>query len=600
MPPRRRAARDRSTGAPRDRILIVDDEDVFRAGLVKILSGDGHDCVEASNASEARERLRTEAGIVAVLCDIQMPGESGIELLKGIASDFPDLAVVMVTAVDDPATAEVAIEIGAYGYVVKPFDRNEIRINLLSALKRREVEARRKEYIRSLEEKVMRMKAVIDVRERFETSEAQTWIRPEETIDRLSRAVSLRDEETGSHIERMSRYSAMLAQKVSFAGASTEDVRLASALHDVGKIGVPDSILLKPGALDPDEYALMQRHAQLGYRLLNGSASDLLKLGGLVALSHHEWWDGSGYPQGLHGDEIPELARIAAVSDVFDALTSDRVYRPAMAFEDAIDIIIDLRGRQFEPRLSDAFLSSIDEVRAIRDANPDVEAHGVSPIRVLVVDDNTMVAESLVRLLGDKEGVEVLGRAASLAEARALAAAHEPDVILMDFELPDGDGAAATREIKMVTPSAKVVMLTARTDEDDLVRAIAAGCSGFVAKHHGAETLVRAIRSAHQGEAVISSERLPALLERLRPTHRGLSATLTPREIEILGLIASGLDDDAIAQRISVSPETVRTHVQNVLYKLQVHSKLEAVATAAREGVIDHRWWRSSSTAWDG
>jgi response regulator RpfG family c-di-GMP phosphodiesterase/DNA-binding CsgD family transcriptional regulator len=387
----------------------------------------------------------------------------------------------------------------------------------------------------------------------------------------------------------MSRYSAMLAEKVRFAGASREDVRLASALHDVGKIGVPDSILLKPGALDPDEYAVMQRHAQLGFRLLNGSASDLLQLGSVVALNHHEWWDGNGYPQGLRGDEIPELARIAAVSDVFDALTSDRVYRPAMPFDDAIEIMVSLRGRQFEPRLSDAFLSSMDEVRLIRDANPDVEAHGGAPIRVLVVDDRTMLAESLVRLLGDEEGIVVLGRAASLAEARALVAAQEPDVILMDFELPDGDGAAGTREIKMVTPSAKVIMLTADTDEDALVRAIAAGCSGFVDKREDPETLVSAVRSAHQGEAVISPERLPALLERLRPTRRGLTATLTPREIEILGLVASGLSDDAIAQRIFVSPVTVRNHVQNVLFKLQVHSKLEAVATAAREGVIDHR-----------
>lgn len=596
MPHRRSGTRDGPPGTSPTKILIVDDDDAFRRGLARILSGDGYDCMEASSTSEARDRLRAEAGIAAALCDIRMPGESGIELLKGLASDFPDVAVVMITGLDDPETAEVALEIGAYGYVVKPFDRNEIRINLASALKRREIEARRKDHVRSLEQKIMRMKAVIDVRERFETSGKHAWIRPQETIDRLSRAVSLRDEETGSHIQRMSRYSAMLAEKIGFTGASTEDVRLASALHDVGKIGVPDSILLKPGPLDPDEYAVMQRHAQLGYRLLNGSASELLHLGGIVALNHHEWWDGSGYPQGLHGDEIPELARIAAVSDVFDALTSDRVYRPALPLQEAIEIMVTLRGRQFEPRLSDAFLSSMDEVRSIRNANPDPRAHGASPIRVLVVDGHMILGESLIRLLSDREGIEVLGRAATLAEARASVAAHEPDVILMDFELPDADGAAATREIKMVAPSVKVVMLTGRTDEEALVRAIAAGCSGFVAKYHGAETLARAIRSAHEGEAVISSERLPALLQRLRPTRRGLSATLTRREVEILGLVASGLCNDRIAQRIRVSPETVRNHVQNVLYKLQVHSKLEAVATAAREGLIDHLWWSFPST----
>ncbi|HEY8199773.1 MAG TPA: HD domain-containing phosphohydrolase, partial [Actinomycetota bacterium] len=358
---------------------------------------------------------------------------------------------------------------------------------------------------------------------------------------------------------------------------------MASALHDAGKIGIPDGILLKPGPLDAEEYAIMQRHAQIGYRLLAGSASPLIELGAIVALNHHERWDGAGYPRGLRDGEIPEIARIAAVCDVFDALTSNRVYRPAMPFEKAIEIMIDLRGRHFETRLCDAFLDSMDDVRAIRNDFPDPREED---IRVLIVDDHEMFAESMIRLLVSHGGIKVVARAGSRAEARKLATAHEPDVILMDYELPDGTGATTTEEIKLLMPSAKVVMLTGRTDDEVLVRAITAGCSGFVTKQEAAEKVVHAIRSVHAGEALVSLERLPALLEQLRPTHRGLGAALTPREVEVLRLVAQGRSNKDIAGELGLSRDTLRNHVQSILDKLQAPSKLQAVATAAREGIL--------------
>ena len=173
-----------------------------------------------------------------------------------------------------------------------------------------------------------------------------------------------------------------------------------------------------------------------------------------------------------------------------------------------------------------------------------------------------------------------------MAAARQAAATYEPDVVLMDFELPDGDGAEATEQIKRYAPEVKVVMLTARTDQAALVRALAAGCSGFVTKGESLDRLVAAIHSAHAGEAVTSETELAPLLAELRATQRGLGATLTAREVEVLELVAAGLPNRAIGEQLYLSVHTIRNHVQRILEKLQVHSKLEAVAVGVREGVV--------------
>jgi DNA-binding NarL/FixJ family response regulator len=302
-------------------------------------------------------------------------------------------------------------------------------------------------------------------------------------------------------------------------------------------------------------------------------------------LTHHEWWDGNGYPKGLRGTEIPEESRIAAITDVFDALTSNRVYRPRMSFDAAISIMRDLRGRQFEPRLLDAFFASMTDVASIRDAYPDLD-EAQSRIRILVVDDHDIFAHSLVRLLGIKPELKVVGTAGSVSEAVVAALAYVPDVILMDFELPDGDGPQATEQIKALLPAVKVIMLTARTDEQSLVDAIAAGCSGFVKKDEPIDVLLDAIVAANEGETIVAPTLLAPLLRQLRPTNRGLGADVTPRELEVLQLMAVGLVNKAIALQLGLRLNTVRNHVKNILYKLQAHSKLEAVATAVREGVI--------------
>jgi DNA-binding NarL/FixJ family response regulator len=200
------------------------------------------------------------------------------------------------------------------------------------------------------------------------------------------------------------------------------------------------------------------------------------------------------------------------------------------------------------------------------------------PTKVLIVDDHEIFLQSLVRLLADEPSIEVVGTATSAAAVEQAVMAYEPDVILMDFELPDSDGATATEAVKALLPTTKVVMLTGRTDRDALVRAIAAGCSGFVAKTEGVEKLVSAIGSAHAGETQLLGDR--------RPSHGGPGTDLGDREVEVLRLVAAGMPNRAIAHQLHISLNTVRNQVQNVLNKLRVHSKLEAVAVAVREGVI--------------
>ena len=200
----------------------------------------------------------------------------------------------------------------------------------------------------------------------LERSERDLRVSREETIRRLSYAAEFRDEETGRHIERMSHYCALLGRKLRLDPDRCELLRIASPLHDIGKIAIPDRILLKPGKLNHEEYAIMKQHAEIGYRLLSGSDEELLELAALLARTHHERVDGTGYPRGLTGDAIPIEGRIAAVADVFDALTSDRVYRPALSVEEAIEFMRGERGAHFDAEIFDLFLASLDEILSIR------------------------------------------------------------------------------------------------------------------------------------------------------------------------------------------------------------------------------------------
>ncbi|MFL5953635.1 MAG: HD domain-containing phosphohydrolase [Gaiellaceae bacterium] len=334
------------------RVLIVDDDDAFRRILSRILTRHGYTCVEAASATEAE--VTFAAGPFAlVLCDITMPGGSGLGLIRGLLTQAPDTAVVMVTGVDDPDVAEDALLLGAFGFLVKPFGSSELLIAVRNALIRRHLEATARAHSESLER-------LVQVRTE------ELVVSRDETIDRLARAIAIRDGETGAHVERMGRYCWLCATQLGLTAERCDLIRAASPLHDVGKIGIPDRILRKPGRLTPEERAEIQEHAELGRTILGGSASEVLELAATIAYTHHERVDGLGYPQGLVGQAIPLEGRIAAVADVFDALTSDRAYRRALSIDEAVGMITKERGTHFDADVFDAFMECIPHAERVR------------------------------------------------------------------------------------------------------------------------------------------------------------------------------------------------------------------------------------------
>ncbi|HEV2756305.1 MAG TPA: HD domain-containing phosphohydrolase [Actinomycetota bacterium] len=348
-------------------VLLVDDEESFRAMLGRLLERAGYSCSAAADAPQARDALRHRS-FDLVLADVDMPGTSGLDLAREIRTDYPDTAVVMVTGIDDTRVARAALELGAYGYVVKPFEANEILVEVASALRRRALE---------IENRAHRERLELMVRERtgelwsaigkLEVAGKELRLAQEDTVERLSIAAEFRDDETARHVQRMSRYSALLASRSGEDAERAELVRIASVMHDVGKIGIPDSILLKPGKLTPEERRIMEQHSEIGYRILSGSRSEVLSLAATIAWTHHERVDGTGYPRKLAGDAIPLEGRIAAIADVFDALTSHKVYKKAFPLGQAVDIMREGRGSHFDADLLDLFLDAIDEVIRIKE-----------------------------------------------------------------------------------------------------------------------------------------------------------------------------------------------------------------------------------------
>jgi putative two-component system response regulator len=346
------------------RILIVDDEPQVREVLRRMVERDGHVVHEAEDASSALRDIK-EQTFDLVLCDVNMPGGSGLDLARAILSDEQDMAVVMVTGEDSRILARVALDAGAYGYLIKPFRPSEVMINIDNALRRRalEIEARiqREDLVRTLNDRskelgmTLRQVAVGDARlqESFE-----------QIIHRLALAAELKDEETAQHVERMSRYSGLIAQRMGYGEERTKSMVLAARMHDVGKIGVTDRVLRKRGALTDAEWAIMKGHPAMGFRMLAGTGIEILDLAADVARSHHEWFDGSGYPEGLSGTDIPEVGRIAAVADAFDALTTARPYRAALPIEKAVEIMQGEKGH-FDPDILAVFLDVLPDAAAI-------------------------------------------------------------------------------------------------------------------------------------------------------------------------------------------------------------------------------------------
>jgi len=347
------------------RILVVDDEPHMREFISRLARNEGYICTTAADGQEASELL-ADIPFELLICDIAMPGKNGLELLQEINAEPHDLAVIMVTAKDDRQTAMETLDMGAYGYVIKPFLCNELVINIANALRRRELEIAHRHHQEELEKQV-----------RVRTQELQHS--QQETIYRLAKAAEFRDNETARHTIRVGLFCQILA---SMAGEGTTTVRLirdAAPLHDIGKIGIPDTILLKPGELTPEEYRTMQQHSELGYRILADSNSPLLIMGAVIALTHHEKFDGSGYPNGLAGENIPMVGRITAICDVFDAITSRRVYKKKAPVQEAISYLKEEQGRHFDPLLVDYFFASLPEILAVQQENSDEAERYMAP-----------------------------------------------------------------------------------------------------------------------------------------------------------------------------------------------------------------------------
>lgn len=348
-------------------VLIVDDEEVMQTLLTHVLRAAGyHNLMTASSVAEARCALSVHE-VDLVMTDMQMPESSGLELLQHIRDSMPGTATLMVTGTDDPDIAEQTLAMGAYGYIIKPFRHTDVVIAVGNALRRQSLERENRVYRERLEETVRARTAELwGAVVRLESAEKSLRTSRRETIERLALAGEFRDEETGSHVARMSWYCEILARGCADE-ALRNDIREASCLHDVGKIGISDDILLKAGPLSVEERSIMQEHTEIGHCILRGSDSPLLELAAQIALTHHERYDGTGYPRGVRGDAIPLAGRIAAIADVFDALTSDRVYRPRFQLVEAIEMMKKEASRHFDPTLLSVFWDRLPEVLSIQD-----------------------------------------------------------------------------------------------------------------------------------------------------------------------------------------------------------------------------------------
>ena len=352
-------------------ILVVEDDEQIRAALASLLTDNGYDCCAVDDIVQARDFL-AEDEFALVLTDIELPGMSGLGLVMEVVQDYPDSAVFMITGLDDPSQVNNALELGAYGYMVRPLDHNEVLINVADALRRRSVDLEHRRRLDKLEQ--LAQVRTDDLREAVaKLRHVETELRNsrEETIERLSIAAEFRDNETIKHIKRMSGYCEILARGTGHDEEHCEMIRVASQLHDVGKIGIPDHILAKSGPLSEEERNVMKQHTEIGYRILSGSSSEVLSIAASIALTHHERFDGKGYPRGLSGESIPIEGRILAVADVFDGLTSRRSYKDPVPMDQAMAVMRAEADHQLDGDLVDLFLESMDYINPLRERYAD-------------------------------------------------------------------------------------------------------------------------------------------------------------------------------------------------------------------------------------
>jgi len=339
------------------RLLFVDDEPNVLDGLHRLLH-DHRETWDMTFLSSAEEALRDclVNDYDVIVTDFSMPGKDGLALLQTLRNTerTKDIPIVILTGTNDKELKRRALQMGATDLLNKPVDREDLLARLQNCL-------RLKAYL----DEINANNAILGQRVKERTKELEETRL--QVIRRLGRAAEYKDNETGMHVIRMSLYSALLASR---AGVGKEECDLllnAAPMHDIGKIGIPDRILLKPEKLDPEEWKIMNTHVTIGADILSGDDSDLLKLARTIALEHHEKWDGSGFPFGLQGTEISLAGRIVSLCDVFDALTSERPYKRAWTIEEAMNFIEGQRGTHFDPALVEHFKEMIPEILDIRE-----------------------------------------------------------------------------------------------------------------------------------------------------------------------------------------------------------------------------------------
>ena len=339
---------------PNDRILVVDDEETIREIVSSMLGGANFQSRQAASGAEALSILESGDEFDLVLSDLMMAEMDGIALLERSKERFPDVPVVMVTAVHDLSVALQALRNGAYDYLLKPFEREQLLATVRRALEHRRLKRENDAYRTNLE-------ALVAARtQQWKTALANLEKSYDVTLEALGDALDLKDAETEGHSKRVTAYTIAIARKMGLPKEEISVIARGAFLHDIGKMAIPDGILRKPGKLTPDETAIMREHAYSGYKML--CKIPFLTEAAEIVYSHQEFFDGTGYPRGLKGEQIPLGARIFSIADTLDAMTSDRPYRPAQSYSAARKEIMRCAGTQFDPDIVKVFIDMKDSI----------------------------------------------------------------------------------------------------------------------------------------------------------------------------------------------------------------------------------------------
>jgi putative two-component system response regulator len=464
------------------RILVIDDEDVIRVLVMEILEAAGHEVIGAESAERALTLLDDEFDLV--VSDVIMPGLSGLELLEAVRSRQASLPVVLVTGAGTYETLSQALTRGAAGLVTKPFAHADLQSAVAHALERA---------TRSREE----------LRERL--------LAPT-LASALANAIEARDSYLHGHCERLASLAVRIAEEVGLSHDEVETIRLGAILHDIGKIGIPDRVLLKPAALDEEERLIVETHPEIGDKLLE--PLDLLAAARPVVRHHHERWDGAGYPDRLAGEEIPIGARIVSVADSVEVMSSRQLYRSPL---DPDGIVSELRknaGRQWDAQIVDIVLALIESGELVLSTEglhllelPRAD-ESPRPVAVLLVEDDDEDAALLTDVLEQALEGAVVVRASTVSDATELVQGAEWSLAVIDSLLPDGSGLRVLDALHSNDSSTPVVMLTGQGAEDTAIEAFRHGASDYVVKGgpylEALASRVRGLVTARAAQPVLS------------------------------------------------------------------------------------------------